>query len=112
MFSDIPERAPGMNSTRIAEVLNYRISLPPVVTVAHVHALSKSATSTEREIAELAKAGIIRKVVVPNRGKGAAAAGEGLVLVSEWERIVRAHPDLEEIVKGRFTFISKIIGPF
>lgn len=104
MFSDIPERAPGMNSTKIAEVLNYRAALPPVVTLAHVHALSNSPTKIEREIAELAQAGIIRKVAVPNRGVGAAAIGDGIVLVSEWERLVQSHSDLSQEVK--FKYIS------
>ncbi|KAL1634170.1 hypothetical protein SLS56_002473 [Neofusicoccum ribis] len=100
MFTPVPERASGMNGQRTAEVLNYRINLPLVVSVAHVHALSRSPTVTEREIAELTRAGVIRKVVVPGRGVGGAAVGEGLVLVSEWEKLVRAHPDLEDAMKG------------
>lgn len=107
MFGDIPERAPGMNSTRIAEILNYRAALPPIVTLAHVHALSNSPTKTEREIAELAQAGIIRKVAVPNRGVGAAAVGDGLVLVSEWERLVYSHSDLGEEVKVKYLSLFK-----
>lgn len=43
MFSEMPEKA-GMNSTRIAEVLNFRRRLPPFVTIAHIDALSKSST--------------------------------------------------------------------
>lgn len=101
MFTPVPERASGMNGQRTAEVLNYRINLPLVVSVAHVHALSKSPTATEREIAELTRAGVIRKVIVPGRGTGGAAVGEGLVLVSEWERLVRSHPDLEYKMKGK-----------
>lgn len=107
MFCDIPERAPGMNSTRIAEILNYRAALPPIVTLAHVHALSSSPTKTEREIAELAQAGIIRKVAVPNRGVGAAAVGDGLVLVSEWEGLVHSHSDLGEEVKIKYLSLFK-----
>lgn len=101
MFTPVPERASGMNGQRTAEVLNYRINLPPVVSVAHVHALSRSPTVTEREIAELTRAGVMRKVVVPGRGVGGAAVGEGLVLVSEWEKLVRAHPDLGDAMKGK-----------
>ena len=108
MFGDIPERAPGMNSTRIAEILNYRAALPPIVTLAHVHALSNSPTKTEREIAELAQAGIIRKVAVPNRGVGAAAVGDGLVLVSEWEKLVQSHSDLGEEVKGVYKHVYNL----
>lgn len=101
MFTLVPERASGMNGQRTAEVLNYRINLPPVVSVAHVHALSRSPTVTEREIAELTRAGGIRKVVIPGRGVGGAAVGEGLVLVSEWEKRVRSHPGLEDNMKGK-----------
>jgi hypothetical protein len=74
MFSDMPEKA-GMNSTRIAEVLNFRKSLPPFVTIAHVDALSTSSTAVEREIAELAKEGIVRRVTIPHRGVGARSGG-------------------------------------
>ncbi|GME62755.1 hypothetical protein GTA08_BOTSDO02871 [Neofusicoccum parvum] len=102
MFTPVPERASGMNGQRTAEVLNYRINLPPVVSVAHVHALSRSPTVTEREIAELTRAGVMRKVVVPGRGVGGAAVGEGLVLVSEWEKLVRAHPDLGDAMKEKY----------
>lgn len=102
MFTPFPERASGMNAQRTAEVLNFRINLPPVASVAHVHALSKSPTVTEREMAELTRAGVIRKVVIPGRGVGNAAVGEGLVLVSEWEKLVRSHPDLDDAMKGNF----------
>ncbi|KAF2810389.1 uncharacterized protein BDZ99DRAFT_387401 [Mytilinidion resinicola] len=107
MFSDIPERASGMNGARIADVLNYRLSLPPIVTLAHIHALSKSPTTTEREIAELARAGVIRKIAIPNRGTGASTVGEGLVLVSEWERLVQSHPGLDEEVKAKYISLLK-----
>ncbi|TID27666.1 hypothetical protein E2P81_ATG00426 [Venturia nashicola] len=96
----IPETGAGMNSTRIAEVLNYRRMLPPIVSVAHVHALSKSPTSTERQMSTLLNAGVIRRITIPGRGRGSAAIGEGLVLVSEWEKIVhvdsRLSPELRD----------------
>merc|ERR1711964_768685 len=53
MWSPIPQERTGMNSTRVAEVLNFRASLPPLVTVSHIQALLNSPTSVEREIAEL-----------------------------------------------------------
>ena len=102
MFSDIPEKAAGMNSTRIAEVLNFRKALPPVVTIAHVDALSVSSTKTEREIVELAQAGILRRVVIPHRGVGAAAVGDGLVSMREWRELVHAHPNLDPGLRGTF----------
>lgn len=99
MFSDMPEKA-GMNSTRIAEVLNFRRRLPPFVTVAHIDALSTSSTRIEREIAELARAGILRRVTIPNRGVGAAAVGDGIASVREWQNLVQSHAELPEDLKG------------
>lgn len=100
MFSDMPEKA-GMNSTRIAEVLNFRRNLSPFVTTAHIDALSTSSTRIEREIAELAQAGILRKVTIPNRGVGAAAIGDGVASVREWQNLVQLHDDLSEDLKGQ-----------
>jgi hypothetical protein len=94
MFSDMPEKA-GMNSTRIAEVLNFRQRLPPFVTIAHVDALSTSSTRIEREIAELAKAGTVRRVTIPH-------VGDGLASVREWQGLVRRHEGIPEDLKGKF----------
>jgi hypothetical protein len=99
MFSEMPEKA-GMNSTRIAEVLNFWKQLPPFVTIAHVDALSTSSTLIEREIAELAKAGVVRRVTIPHRGVGAAAVGDGIASVQEWQKLVRAHGGLSDGLKG------------
>ncbi|KAI4949812.1 hypothetical protein J4E86_007766 [Alternaria arbusti] len=101
MFSDMPEKA-GMNSTRIAEVLNFRRRLPPFVTVAHIDALSTSSTRIEREIAELARAGILRRVTIPNRGVGAAAVGDGIASVREWQTLVQSHAELPEDLKEKY----------
>lgn len=99
MFDDIPERA-GMGSSRIAEVLNFRKNLPPIITVAHVHAISQSPTSTEREIAELVQGGIVRKINIPGRGLGAAAIGDSLVLTDRWVQVVSGSDGLSSDVKG------------
>jgi len=99
-FSDMPEKA-GMNSTRIAQVLNFRRRLPPFVTIAHIDALSNSSTRIEREIAELAKAGVLRRVTIANRGVGAAAVGDGIALVREWHALVQAQAALSEELKGK-----------
>jgi hypothetical protein len=104
MFSDIPERAAGMNSTRIAEVLNFRLRLPPIVTIAHIDALSQSSTRMEREIVELAQAGILRRVIIPNRDVGSGAVGDGIASVLEWEKLVRSSPELDEELKCMFSF--------
>jgi hypothetical protein len=101
MFSDMPEKG-GMNSTRIAEVLNFRRRLPPFVTIAHIDALSTSSTRIEREIAELAQAGILRRVTIPHRGVGSAAIGDGIASVREWQALVRAHAELTEELKGAY----------
>jgi len=88
IFSKIPERS-GLNSTRIAEVLNFRKNLAPLVTIAHLQALSRSLTTTEREIAELIQNGIIRRINIPYRGVGATAIGESLVLTEKWVQVVK-----------------------
>ncbi|KAF2133902.1 hypothetical protein P153DRAFT_372434 [Dothidotthia symphoricarpi CBS 119687] len=101
MFSDMPEKA-GMNSTRIAQVLNYQRRMPPFVTISHVDALSTSSTKVEREIAELAQAGIVRRVTIPNRGVGAAAVGDGVALVREWQSLAHAHGVLSDHLKNKY----------
>ncbi|KAF2630588.1 hypothetical protein BU25DRAFT_407880 [Macroventuria anomochaeta] len=101
MFSDMPEKA-GMNSTRITEVLNFRKQLPPFVTIAHVDALSTSSTMIEREIAELAKKGVVRRVTIPHRGVGSAAVGDGIASVREWQALVRAHDGLADELKDKY----------
>ena len=108
MFSAIPERNSGMNSTRIAETLNYRKALPPIVTLAHIEALCTSSTKTEREIAELAKAGILRRVTIPNRGMGVASVGDGITSMQEWERLVRSHTGLSPDLRSKLIIKSAI----
>lgn len=47
------------------------------------------------------QAGILRRVTVPRRGGvGAAAVGEGVASVDEWQALVRAHVELSDDVKG------------
>ncbi|KAI9839663.1 MAG: hypothetical protein M1819_002289 [Sarea resinae] len=90
MFTPVPDERSGMNSTRIAEILNYRLHLPPIVTIAHIHAVLDAPTATEREIAHLVQRGVLRKLRIPGRaGGGVGAIGEGVVLMSDWERCVR-----------------------
>ncbi|WPH03701.1 Hypothetical protein R9X50_00658400 [Acrodontium crateriforme] len=83
-FDDVPDRSAGMGSERISEILRFRDGLPPIVSLAHVFALSQSATQTEREMARLVAAGTVRKIVIPGRGKSGGLVGEGLVLVDDW----------------------------
>jgi Serine-threonine protein kinase 19 len=97
MWSRVPEQRSGMNSTRIAEVLNFRASLPPIVTVSHVQALLNSPTIVEREIAELIRGGAIRKIVVRGRG----SLGELLILVKDLDSMIE-RSSLELEVKEKF----------
>ncbi|KAI9849053.1 MAG: hypothetical protein M1838_000307 [Thelocarpon superellum] len=103
MFSPLPERASGMNSTRIAEVLNFRRSLPPMVTVPHLHAVLHAPTTTEREIAALTKAGVLRKVTIPGRGVGAVSIGDGVLLMDDLERMMKETAEVDEHVRGFLT---------
>ena len=96
MFDDLPE-AGGFNSVRISEILRFRKSLPPTVTVTHVHAFLRSPTATDKEIAELAKAGVVRKIVVPGRGTGGSSIAEGVILYPDFERLVQESGLDEEI---------------
>jgi hypothetical protein len=98
MFSELPERA-GMNSVRIAEVLNFRRGLPPVVSVAHLHILLPSPTSTEKEVADLVRVGKIRRIVIAVQGpKGAIE--EGMVRASDWHKHIEQSAHLEDGLKG------------
>jgi hypothetical protein len=107
MFSDIPSRASGMNSTRIAEILNYRLQIPPIIPLGHIYALKSSPTLTEREIVGKIQTGILKKITIPGRGLGSGAIGEGLVLVAEWEKLVRSMSDLSEDLKEKYIHYLK-----
>lgn len=99
MFDELPARA-GMNSTRIAEVLNLRRSLPPLASVAHVHTLLEAPTQVEREIVDLVQTGRVRRLIIPGRGNDAAGLGDCLVLSEDWEKLVSESASLESAVKG------------
>lgn len=101
MFADVPESRPGMNSTRIAQVLNFRRSLPPIVSVAHVHVLLDEPTRVEREIVGLIEAAMVRKLLIPGRGSSAAGLGDCLVLVEDWEELVQNSAALDKSLQGR-----------
>lgn len=101
MFEELPIRA-GMNSTRIAEVLNLRRSLPPLASVAHIHTLLEAPTQVEREIVEQIQTGRIRRLIIPGRGNDAAGLGDCLVLAEDWDKLVQESPALEQPLKGEF----------
>jgi hypothetical protein len=102
MFSPVPNRLSGMSSAKVADILNYRIQLPPLVPVAHVQALASSPTTTEREVASKIQADIVKKVTIPRRGAGSSAFGEALILVSAWEELVNNNPDLSSELKTKY----------
>ncbi|EYE93287.1 Stk19 family serine/threonine-protein kinase [Aspergillus ruber CBS 135680] len=108
MFEDLPATRTGMNSTRIAEVLNFRSSLPPLVSVAHVHTLLDAPTRTEREIVELVTTGKVRRLIVPGRGNDAAGLGDCLVLREEWEGLVGGSGLGEELKEKFLTVLNRI----
>ncbi|ORY65848.1 serine-threonine protein kinase 19-domain-containing protein, partial [Pseudomassariella vexata] len=104
MFSPIPDQAAGMTSTRISEVLNYRKQLPPIVTMSHIQALLSSPSAVEREIAEMAQSGIVRKIVVARRGE----IGETLLLTTDLDKMIDECPQLSEATKEHFkTFLKE-----
>ncbi|KAM0670104.1 hypothetical protein ACQRIT_002616 [Beauveria bassiana] len=86
MFSSVPEI--GFTSTRRTELLNYRRTMPPLVTAGHVHAIlaGNGPTRVEREIAELLGRGVLRRVRVERRGGG----GEALVETSQLVALLHA----------------------
>ncbi len=106
MFDDIPERASGLNSTRTATVLNFRVALPPVVSAAHVHILFNAPSKTEKEISRLIQDCVMRRVVVPGRrGKG-VGNGQMLILLEDWQRTVNRTSSLSDQVKGRISYLT------
>ncbi|KAL8737659.1 MAG: hypothetical protein Q9181_001473 [Wetmoreana brouardii] len=101
MFEPVPERG-GFNSVRIAEILNFRASLPKTVTLAHIHALSESPTATEREISNLMRMNILRKITIPGRGTGGSTIGEGLVLLKDLEEMLGRFETVDINLKTKF----------
>ncbi|OJD27648.1 hypothetical protein ACJ73_00957 [Blastomyces percursus] len=106
MFSDLPERA-GMNSTRIAEVLNFRRALPPIVSVAHVHTLLDAPTKVEREIVDLVDSARVRRLFIPGRGLNSSGLGDCLILVQDWEETVRGSSSIRDELKEKFLGILR-----
>ncbi|KAK0734850.1 serine-threonine protein kinase 19-domain-containing protein [Lasiosphaeria miniovina] len=101
MFDPVPDRAAGMNSTRIAAVLQFRAALPPVVSAAHIAALRATGSSpaaAERELARLVRASVARRVVVPTRG----AIGELVMLAGDLEALVRGSAAVDPQTRAAF----------
>lgn len=83
MFTPVPNS--GFTSTRTSELLNYRASVPPIVTTGHLNAVLDSPTRVEREIVELVSKGILRKFRVERRG----GIGHALIEASDLETMVK-----------------------
>lgn len=101
-FEDVPDRAAGMNSERISETLRFRRALPPIVSIAHLLALSKSPTETERALARGVTMGKFRKITIPGRGKGGSAVGEGVVVVDDWKDRLNRETALPEELREKY----------
>lgn len=100
MFTPVPRT--GLKSTRTAEVLNYRASTPPMVTLGHLNAVLSAPSRTEREVVELMGRGVVRKVRVERRG----GMGEALMESSDLEGMVR-RADVSKETADRFVeFLS------
>ena len=97
-----------MGSERTSEVLRFRKAIPPIVTLAHLHAVSRSSTETERDLARLVAEGTVRKITVPGRGRGGAAVGDGIVLVEDWVQRVRDDAGLDADLKEKYISLLSI----
>lgn len=89
-----------MNSMRIAQIMAFRKSLPPIVSVAHVHVLLDEPTKVEREIVQLVDSAVVRRLLVTGRGDGTYGLGDCLVLLDDWEKLVRNSTSLDDVLKG------------
>ncbi|XP_014552295.1 hypothetical protein COCVIDRAFT_48252, partial [Bipolaris victoriae FI3] len=107
-FSALPNY-PSLSSILTSRILNHRRRLPPFISLAHLHAVSASATSVDREIFALVNAGVLRRVVVPNR---VGSVGEGVVLVEEWRRLVEENGGIPADLKEKYvTSLTSPLSP-
>lgn len=106
MFSAFPERA-GMNSVRIAEVLNFQRNLPSVISLAHVHALLAASSKTEREISALQSAGKIRKVKVVGRGNDISGVSEVLITTDDLDSLLQRSSISADVVTDFCTVLRR-----
>lgn len=97
MFAAIPERA-GMNSVRISEILNFQRNMPPVVSLAHVHAIISASSKTERQIAALQAVGKIRKIKVTGRGNDISGTSEVLLAMSDLQLLLQRSHVAQDVV--------------
>lgn len=109
MFGEIALRA-GMNSTQIARTLNFQKGLPPILSIAHIHALVNASTRTERQIAKLLTSGHIRKLSISGRGNDISGLAEFLLLSTDLEEQIR-RSSLIACLSGRDRFLPPFSAP-
>mgnify|MGYP005987326355 CR=1 FL=1 len=96
MFTPVPPT--GLKSTRTAEVLNYRATMAPIVTLGHLNVILASPTKVEREIVELLGKGMVRKARVERRGN----AGEALIETKDLEEMLKKASGVSEVTRKEF----------
>lgn len=100
MFTKVPET--GFKSTRSVEILHYRLTMPTIVTVGHLNAVLSSPSLVEREMAELIRKGVLRKVRVDRRGN----AGEALIELSDLFEMMTKTRLAEDAKAGFMAFLK------
>ncbi|KAI5466377.1 serine-threonine protein kinase 19-domain-containing protein [Mariannaea sp. PMI_226] len=101
MFTPVPNT--GFNSTRTSELLNYRVSSPPIVTIGHLSTILSSPSKTTREVAELTSKGVVRKVRIERRGW----IGEALIETTDLDEMI-SKTRLKEGTKESFIKFLKL----
>ncbi|KAH7163208.1 serine-threonine protein kinase 19-domain-containing protein [Dactylonectria estremocensis] len=101
IFSPVP--ATGFNSTRTAELLNYRVAAAPIVTVGHLNAVLNSPSKVSREMAELIGKGVVRRMRVERRG----GMGEALIEVADLDGMLDKARLGEETKKNLMAFLRE-----
>ncbi|KAJ9657245.1 hypothetical protein H2198_004471 [Neophaeococcomyces mojaviensis] len=99
MFDALPERA-GMNSVRIAQVLNFQKNLPAIVSLAHIHALRSSLSKTERDIQNLLSTNRIRRIKLVGRGNEVSGLGEVLISTKDYEGLVCSSALTDDVLQS------------
>ncbi|KAF3942172.1 hypothetical protein ABW19_dt0208365 [Dactylella cylindrospora] len=100
-FTPLPPTLVGLGLSRdsVADILNFRKSLPPVVLVNHLHALLPSRTETERSINALVADGTLRRV---NIRTGTAGSLEGVIRTDDFLKSIAQSSHLDSDTKDTF----------
>ncbi|EPS42671.1 hypothetical protein H072_3296 [Dactylellina haptotyla CBS 200.50] len=97
-FTPLPETLTGLGLSRdtIADILNFRRALPPVVPLPHLHSLLPSPTETERAITAFVADGTLRRVHIRT---GNSTHLEGVMQTDEFLKSIAQSTSLEEDTK-------------